>query len=132
MSGKGLPPPAPDLDLGAAIFAEVTLAFDVFYRPGAAGRVGLTGRRFLRCNLAGPALVALGTGSRFADCIFSACSFTLAADPATVPGAILLEDCLFDDCILTRWSVFLPPALAAALLRDMPEARVFGLPFGGG
>lgn len=129
MNGEGLLP-APRLDLEAACFEDMTLAFDAFFRGASQGTARLAGRRFGRCNLAGPALVALGSGNGFADCIFSACSFTVAGDPAGVPGTILLEDCHFDDCILTRWSIFLPPALAASLLRDVPEARVFGLPFG--
>ena len=86
-------------------------------------------RRFFRCNLVGPALVALGgTGNSFADCVFSGCSFVVAPERTPIEGAILLEDCAFDDCILTRWACFVPPPVAAAMMRDMPEARFLGLP----
>jgi len=124
-------PSVPRFDLDAPAFHDLTLSFDTFFRDAPQGVARLSGRRFLRCNLAGPTLVALGPGNRFADCIFSACAFTVA-DHAPVAGAILLEDCVLDDCVLTRWSVFLPPPQATALLQDMPQARVFGLPFGWG
>ena len=50
----------------------------------------------------------------------------VAPEDAPLQGVVRLEDCRFEDCILTRWVVFLPPALAAALARDMPEARFLG------
>jgi hypothetical protein len=123
--------PRPDLrfDPEAAAFADLTLAFDTFSRWGERGQTRLRGRRFFRCNLVGPALVVLGgTGNGFADCIFSGCSFTVAPDEAPIEGAIRLEDCAFDDCVLTRWACFVPPLVAAAMMRDMPQARFLGLP----
>lgn len=117
------------LDLEAPAFQDLTLAFDAFHRRGAGadGVARLAGRRFQRCNLTGPALVTLAPDARFADCIFSACAFTALPDEAPAPGTILLRDCRFDDCVLTRWSLFLPPALVASLLRDMPHLRVYGV-----
>lgn len=123
--------PCPELrfDPEAAEFADLTLAFDTFFRWGERGVTRLRGRRFLRCNLAGPAFVALGaTGNSFADCVFSGCSFVVAPEGTPLEGVIRLEDCAFDDCILTRWACFVPPLLAAAIARDMPEARFLGLP----
>ena len=92
--------PEARLDLEAADFHDLTLAFDAFHRrPGADDGVArLAGRRFLRCNLAGPALVSLGPGVSFADCVFSACAFTLVADGMPAPGSVMLEDCRLDDC----------------------------------
>ena len=121
--------PEPRFDPEAAAFEDLTVAFDVFFRWGERGVTRLRGRRFVRCNLAGPAFVALaGTSNSFADCIFSGCSFVVAPEHAPVEGVILLEDCAFDDCILTRWACFVPPLLAAAMMRDMPEARFLSLP----
>jgi hypothetical protein len=126
------PDPLPGLDLEAGAFHDLTLAFDAFHRrpDGADGVARLSRRRFLRCNLTGPAPVTLGPGARFADCIFSACAFTALPDEAPAPGTILVDDCSFDDCVLTRWTIFVPPVLLPSLLRDMPRMRVFGLPFG--
>ena len=122
-----LPLPSPiGFDPEAAEFVDLTLAFDALW--GAVPGAALTGRRFLRCNLTGPALVALGRGNRFEDNVFSACAVT-ATDGGTVPGALLLEDCRFEDCVLTRWSLFLQRDLALALTRDVPALRVFGLPW---
>lgn len=90
----------------------------------------LRGRRFLRRNLSGPALVVLGAGNVFADGIFSACTFTAVRPGREIRGAILLEDCRFGDCILTRWALYLPPVALAGMVQDMPGAPVFGLPFG--
>lgn len=119
----------PRFDPDAAAFSDLTLAFDAFFRWGERGVTRLRGRRFLRCNLAGPALVAFGgTGNAFADCVFSGCTFVVAPDGAPMEGAIRLEDCAFDDCVLTRWVCFLPPPVAAAMMRDMPHARFLGLP----
>ncbi len=123
---------APRLDLEAAAFADLTLSFDAFYRAPRDGIARLDGRRFHRCNLAGPALVTLGPGLRMTDCILSACAVTLTEGEVPAPGSILLADCALDDCVLTRWSIFVPPALAPGLLRDIPRLRVFGLPFGWG
>lgn len=124
--------PPPGLDLGAGAFHDLTLAFDAFHRgPGAGDGVArLARRRFVRCNLTGPAPVSLDAGTRFADCIFSACAFVALPDGKPAPGSILIEDCAFDDCVLTRWTLFVPPVLLTSLLRDMPRLRVFGLPFG--
>ena len=130
MSGED-PCPEPRFDPEATVFEDLTLAFDAFFRWGERGVTRVRGRRFVRCNLAGPAFVALaGTGNSFADCIFSGCSFVVAPEDAPIEGVIRLEDCAFDDCILTRWACFVPPALAAAMMRDMPEARFLGLPAG--
>jgi hypothetical protein len=121
----------PRLSLRASAYEDLTLAFDAFHRIGASEQdvVRLAGRRFVRCNLTGPALVTLGARVRFADCVFSACAFTaMGGDVAPAPGSLLLEDCSFDDCVLTRWSVFLPPDLTVSLVHDMPQLRVFGLP----
>ena len=115
-------------DPEAAEFADLTLAFDTFFRWGERGVTRLRNRRFVRCNLVGPAFVALGgTGNSFADCIFSGCSFVVAPESAPMEGVIRLEDCAFDDCILIRWACFAPPPLAAAMMRDMPGARFLGL-----
>jgi len=116
-------------DPDAAAFSDLTLSFDAFSRRGERGVTRLRNRRFVRCNLVGPALVAFGgTGSSFADCIFSGCTFVVAPDGAPLEGAIRLEDCTLDDCVLTRWACFVPPAVAAAMMQDMPEARFLGLP----
>ena len=123
------PCPEPRFDLEAAVFEDLTLAFDGFFRWGERGVTRLRNRRFVRCNLAGPAFVALGgTGNSFADCIFSGCSFVVAPDHAPMEDVIRLEDCAFDGCILIRWACFAPPLLAAAMMRDMPGARFLGLP----
>ena len=122
-------PDPPRFDPNAAAFSDLTLAFDGFSRWGGRGGTPLRKRRFARCNRAGPALVVLGgAGNRFADCIFSGCTFVVAPDGVPIEGAILLEDCAFDDCILTRWACFVPPPVAAAMMRDMPHARFLGLP----
>jgi hypothetical protein len=123
---------APRLDLAAEEFADLTLAFDAFHRgtPGPEGVVRVSGRRFLRCNLTGPAMVTLAPSVRVTDCIFSACAFTALPDGTPAPGSLVLEDCTLDDCVLTRWSVFVPPLLLGSVLRDMPRLRVYGLPFG--
>lgn len=125
-------PQGPGLDLGAGAFHDLTLAFDAFHRaaPAPDGVARLRQRRFARCNLTGPAIVTLSAGVRLSDCVFSACAFTALPDERAAPGSLLLEDCAFDDCVLTRWSVFVPPVLLASLLRDLPMVRVFGLPFG--
>ena len=112
----------------ATSFDSLTLAFDGFFDRGGTGVSRLAGRRFLRCNLTGPALVALGPGNSFADSIFSGCSFIVAAEEAALQGVIHLEDCGFEDCIIARWAIFVPPHLAAAMARDMPEAHFLGLP----
>lgn len=124
--------PAPRLDLEARAFDDLTLAFDAFHRAprGTDGVATLAGRRFRRCNLTGPAAVSLAAEAGFADCIFSACAFVALPDAAPAPGSLLLDDCRFEDCVMTRWTVFVPPALLASLLRDMPRLRVLGLPFG--
>ncbi len=123
------PRPEPRFDPEVAEFADLTLAFDTFFRWGERGVTRLRNRRFFRCNLAGPAFVALGgTGNSFADCIFSGCRFVVAPEDTSMAGVIRLENCAFDDCILTRWACFVPPLLAAAMMRDMPEARFLGLP----
>lgn len=126
------PDPSARLDTASGVFEDLTLAFDVFHRgPAAAdGSSRLADRRFRRCNLTGPALVTVAADAAFSDCIFSACAFTALPDAVPAPGSLLLQGCAFEDCVLTRWSVFVPPALLASLLRDMPHLRVFGLPFG--
>ncbi len=128
MNGKDLRP-EPGFDPEAVAFEDLTLAFDAFFRWGERGVTRLRNRRFFRCNLAGPAFVALGgTGNTFVDCIFSGCSFVVAPENTPMEGVIRLEDCAFDDCILTRWACFVPPLLASAMMRDMPKARFLGLP----
>ena len=121
-------PPALHFAPEATKFESLTLAFDSLFRWGEAGVSRLEGRRFLRCNLTGPALVALGAGNSFTDNIFSGCSFIVAPEENPVPGVIRLEDCSFEDCIITRWAFFMPPRLAMALARDMPETQFLGLP----
>ena len=75
------PRPEPRFDPEAAAFADLTLAFDAFFRWGERGVTRLRNRRFFRCNLAGPAFVALGgTGNTSGDCIFSGCSFVVAPE----------------------------------------------------
>ena len=128
MSENATPPLPLKFDRRDTGFDSLTLAFDGFFDWGGTGVSRLAGRRFFRCNLTGPALVALGPGNVFADNIFSGCSFVVAPEEAPLQGMIRLEDCAFDDCIITRWAFFVPPHLAAAMARDMPEVRFLGLP----
>jgi hypothetical protein len=127
-SDSGTPPE--QFDRQATRFEDLTLSFDAFFGWGSDRVSRLRGRRFRRCNLAGPCLVVIGPGNVFANGIFSACTFAAVPQGCAIPGAILVEDRRFDACILTRWALYLPPAAVVTMVQDMPSAPVFGLPFG--